>query len=573
MVTIDGNSLTVEDVIRVARGGVRVALSPAAAAAVVRARAYVEQKLAEGAVIYGLTTGFGKFQDVFVPPEQATRLQHNLIVSHSCALGDPLPVETVRAMLLLRVNALAKGHSGLRLETVQTLIHMLNNGVTPVVPEQGSLGASGDLALLSHMVQPMIDVGEVFYCGRRMGSREAMAAAGIPTLELQSKEGLALINGTQAMCAIGATVLHDAWNLARTADVLAAMCCEAQLGITSAFDEKVHLLRAHPGQIDAAANLRALLAGSRLTDGQGMDTGVLAQAPDMPRVIDRVMERSDSAALPVCPGLSGPSAAGVRVEVSGAAVSPAAVPGQGRGCHRGKKVQDAYSIRCAPQIHGGTREALGYVEELLGREINAATDNPLIFVEEDEVISCGNFHGQPVAIALDTLGVAAAELASVSERRIERLVNPALNEGLPAFLARGGGLNRGFIIAQYVAATLVSENKVSAHPASVDSIPSSANQEDHVSMGTTAARTARMIADNVAKVLGIELFAVCQALALRGVEKLAPATRAVYDGVRAAGVPVVEDDILMQPEIAKCEGLVASGAVVAAAEGVCGRLR
>ena len=333
-----------------------------------------------------------------------------------------------------------------------------------------------------------------------------MAKAGIPILELESKEGLALINGTQAMAALGALTVYDALMLAKTADIAAAMVCEAQLGIKKAFDAKIQAVRGHQGQIVSAANLRKLLAGSRL-------------------------------ALDANP----------------------------------PKVQDAYSVRCVPQIHGGSREAIRYVWDVVSREINAATDNPLIFPEEDEVISGGNFHGQPLAIALDTLGIAIAELANVSERRIERMVNPTLSYGLPAFLTKHGGLHSGFMIAQYAAASMVSENKVYAHPASVDSIPSSANQEDHVSMGTTAGRKARLILENSRRVLAIELFAAAQALWLRGEEKLSPATRSVYDCIRSQ-VPPVETDILMHPEMEKCEQLVCSGAIVRAAETCCGSL-
>ena len=506
-VIVNGRDLTIDDVVMVSRGKERVALSQDAEYAISKARAYVEGKLTQGSAIYGLTTGFGKFQDTFVTPENAKLLQYNLIKSHSCGMGEPLPEDTVRAMLLLRINAVAKGHSGLKLSTVNTAIDMLNRDVIPVVPEKGSLGASGDLVQLAHMVQPMIGEGEAYHKGARISGRSAMDRAGIPVIELESKEGLALINGTQAMCAIGVLALYDTLEMARTADVLAAMCCEAQLGIKKAFDPKIQEARGHQGQIDAARNMLALLEGSRLA---------LDSNPP--------------------------------------------------------KVQDAYSIRCAPQIHGGSREALRYVRDILSREINAATDNPLIFVDEDEVISCGNFHGQPVAIAMDTLGIAAAEFASVSERRIERLVNPALNYGLPAFLSQKAGLNNGFMIMQYTAASLVSESKIYAHPASVDSIPSSANQEDHVSMGTIAARTARMIADNTRGVLAIELFTACQALFLRGIDMMASATRAVYDHVRTAGVPVVEDDIFMYPEIMKCETMIAAGEITKAAESVCGTL-
>jgi len=505
-IILNGTDLTIEQVVRVARGNEQAELAPEAVEKVRKARAYVDRKLAEGAVIYGLTTGFGKFQDTFVSVEDSKMLQHNLIISHSCAMGDPLPREVVRAMLLLRCNALSRGNSGLRLSTLETLLAMLNKGVHPIIPEKGSLGASGDLALLAHMVLPMLGEGEAEYEGVRMPGREAMAKAGIPVIELESKEGLALINGTQAMTAIGALAVYDAMQIAKTADVISAMTTEAQLGIKKAFDPKVQAVRGHKGQMDSAANLLRLLEGS----GLALD----ANPP---------------------------------------------------------KVQDAYAIRCVPQIHGGSREALQYVWGVVSNEINAATDNPLIFPDEDEVISGGNFHGQPMAIALDALGIALAEFANVSERRIERMVNPALSYGLPAFLTKKGGLHSGFMIAQYAAASMVSENKVYAHPASVDSIPSSANQEDHVSMGTTSARKARMILENTQRVLGIELFAAAQALYLRGEEKLAPATHAVYRAVREV-IPPVEDDVLMHPRMEACRAMVADGTVLAAAEGVTGPL-
>lgn len=511
MVIITGQDLTIEDVVKVARYNEQVAVAESAKKAVDKARAYVEEKLAKGEVIYGLTTGFGEFQKVFVPPEDAKTLQHNLIISHSCGMGNPMPIEVARAMVLLRINSVSKGNSGLKFSTVQTMVDMLNKGVTPCIPEKGSLGASGDLALLAHMVQPMIGVGEAYYQGELMSGKAAMDKAGIPIIELESKEGLALINGTQAMCAFGTLALYDTLQMAKMGDVLAAMVCEAQKGIRKAFDPKIQLVRGHKGQIDAAANLMKLTAGSKLT---------LDENPDLHIV----------------------------------------------------KVQDAYAVRCTPQIHGGIREALTYVHDLMVREINASTDNPLVFPDEDEVISGGNFHGEPVAIAMDTLGMAAAELADVSERRLERLVNPALNYGLPAFLCKKGGLNNGFMIAQYAAASMVSENKIYAHPACVDSIPSSANQEDHVSMGTTSARTARMIVDNVRSVQAIELFGVCQALYLRGENLMSPAAKAVYDCVRAAGVPAVDEDILMHPEFVKCENLILETSPIKAAETVVGTL-
>ena len=409
--------------------------------------------------------------------------------------------------MLLRLNALSRGNSGIRLSTMETLLAMLNRGVHPIIPEKGSLGASGDLAPLAHMVLVMLGEGEAEYQGRVLPGREAMAAAGIETIQLAAKEGLALINGTQIMTAIACQAVYDARDLAKTADIAAAMTCQALHGIRKAFDPKVHALRGQPGQITAAENLRRLLEGSQLS---------FALNPD--------------------------------------------------------KVQDAYAIRCTPQIHGASRDAIGYVWDAVSREINAVTDNPLIFPEEDEVISGGNFHGQPMALAMDFLGIAVAEFANVSERRLERLVNPALSEGLPAFLTKHGGVHSGFMIAQYAAASMVSESKVYAHPASVDSIPSSANQEDHVSMGTTAARKALMILDNSQKVLAIELFAGAQALWLRDEDKLSPATRAVYDRIRTV-IPPIEEDVVMHPLMVRAEELVKEHALSQAAEAVCGELK
>lgn len=374
----------------------------------------------------------------------------NLIISHACGVGEPLDEEIVRGIMLLRANALAKGYSGIRLYTLNTLIEMLNKGVHPLIPEKGSLGASGDLAPLSHMVLVMLGEGKAYYRGQLFIGKEAMAKAGVPTIELTSKEGLALINGTQVMTSIGALAVYDGISINKTADIVAALTVEALNGVTDAYDYRVHRVRPHQGQINTAKNLLYLLESSQMTTRQG----------DI-------------------------------------------------------RVQDAYSLRCIPQIHGASKDAIKYVEDKVNIEMNSATDNPLIFEDTKDVISGGNFHGQPMALSFDFLGIALSELANVSERRLERLVNPALSK-LPGFLAKNGGLNSGFMIVQYSAAALVSENKILAHPASVDSIPSSANQEDHVSMGTIAARKAREILENTRKVLAMELFAACQAIDLRG---------------------------------------------------------
>ena len=507
-VIINGRDLTVEEVIRVCRGYEKVEIAPEAKEAVIKARNYIEKKLEEGAVIYGLTTGFGKFANVVISREEAEQLQKNLIISHTCAMGEPYETKYVRAAMLLRCNALSRGNSGIRLETIQTMIDMLNAGIHPVIPEKGSLGASGDLAPLSHIALALIGLGEVEYKGQIVPAAEAMAKEGIIPVVLAAKEGLALNNGTQMMTAVGVNVLWDAMHLMKTADIATAMTAEALHGITKAYDHKVHDLRGHQGQKDAAENLRTLLAGS-----------------------ENAFE-----------------------------VQPS-------------KVQDPYSLRCIPQIHGASRDAIQYVYEAVSRELNAVTDNPIVFPDEDEVISGGNFHGQPMALAFDFLKMAISEFADVSERRAERLINPQLSEGLPAFLTKYGGVCSGFMIAQYAAASMVSENKIYAHPACVDSIPSSGNQEDHVSMGTTSARTAAMVLDNAQKVIGIELAAAAQGIWLRqeigesDISNLAPATKAAYDYIRTVSEPV-DDDILMHDELKKFDEMVKDFSILEAVEKV-----
>jgi len=401
--------------------------------------------------------------------------------------------------MLLRVNNLAKGYSGARLEIIETLIEMLNKRVHPVVPEKGSLGSSGDLAPLSHMVLPMIGLGEAEYCGKVMPGANAMNDAGIPIAELTSKEGLALINGTQVMTAVGALTLYDAINLIKISDIAAALSFEAQRGIITALDPRVQEIRPHKGQIDTAEILLNILCGSKMTTKQG--------------------------------------------EI---------------------RVQDAYSLRCVPQVHGASKDAVNYVKEQVEIEINSVTDNPIIFSDTKEGISGGNFHGQPMALSFDFLCIALAELADISERRIERLVNPSLS-GLPAFLVNHGGLNSGFMIVQYSAASLVSENKILAHPASVDSIPSSANQEDHVSMGTIAARKSKEIMENVRRVLAMEIMCACQGIDLRGNKGLGKGTLPVYDTVRSA-VPTLLKDRPLYEDINKCEGLIINGEIIKACE-------
>ncbi|MFO7172797.1 MAG: histidine ammonia-lyase [Bacillota bacterium] len=500
-----GQTIGLEEVVAVARRGVRVELHPAAREKVRAARALVEDLVARQQPVYGITTGFGKFSDVPISPAQTDALQRNLLMSHAAGVGEPLEEEAVRAAMLLRAHALAQGHSGVRLETLELLVEMLNRGVHPVIPEQGSLGASGDLAPLAHMALPLIGLGEAVVQGERLPGAEALARVGLRPVRLGAKEGLALINGTQVMTGIGALAVADALQLLKAADIAAALTAEALGGIPAAWDHRIQALRLHPGQIETAENLRRLVAGSGLTTAPG--------------------------------------------EV---------------------RVQDAYALRCIPQVHGASRTAIAHVAEVIRRELNAVTDNPLLFPEEGEVLSGGNFHGQPVALAMDYLAIALAELANISERRIERLVNPQLS-GLPAFLTPHGGLHSGLMIAQYTAAALVSENKVLAHPASVDSIPSSANQEDHVSMGTIASRKARRVLRAAEQVIGIELLCAAQAVEFTDPQALGAGSRVAYQVIRERIPPLGEDRVLY-PDLAEAARLVRSGELVRRVEAAVGPL-
>jgi histidine ammonia-lyase len=496
-VIIDGSSLTLKEFIQVCREDYKVELSKEARENIIESRKRVDRFVESGKTIYGITTGFGKFSDVNITQEEAKLLQKNLIITHAVGAGNPLERDAVRGMMLLRANTHAKGFSGIRISTVETMLDMLNKGVHPVIPEKGSLGASGDLAPLAHMVLPLIGLGKAELNGEVISGGEAMKKAGINSVELVSKEGLALINGTQAMTSIGALTIYDGINLAKLADLSASLTFEAMNGITTALEERAHLVRPHKGQLTTAANMLKLLKGSEMTTEQG----------DL-------------------------------------------------------RVQDAYSLRCTPQIHGATKDALNYIEEKVNIEMNAVTDNPLIF--EDTGISGGNFHGQPMALSFDFMSIALAELANVSERRLERLVNPALS-GLPAFLVENGGLNSGYMIVQYSAAALVSENKVLAHPSSVDSIPSSANQEDHVSMGTIGARKAREIMKNARRVVAMEMMCACQAIDLRGKKQLGTATEIAYNMLRNK-VKKLEEDRELYEDINKCDELLISEEMLIAVE-------
>ena len=504
-IIIDGKDLNIKDFINVVRNGYNVKLSFEACRYVEKSRNTVEEYVEAGKVEYGITTGFGKFSDVIISKDDTKKLQKNLILSHACGVGNELDEEIVRGIMLLRANSLSKGYSGIRLSTLQLLIDMLNKGVIPVIYEKGSLGASGDLAPLAHMVLVMIGEGEAYYKGERLCGSEIMKRAELKPVELIEKEGLALINGTQVMTSIAALAVYDAVNLMKSADIISAMTVEALKGITDAYSPLINKVRPHIGQTKCAENLLKLLDGSSLITRQG--------------------------------------------EI---------------------RVQDAYTLRCIPQIHGASRDAINYVKDKVDIEINSATDNPLIFPDEDRVISGGNFHGQPIALSMDFLGIALSEYADVSERRIERLVNYQLND-LPPFLTKNGGINSGFMIPQYTAASLVSENKVLAHPASVDSIPSSANQEDHVSMGTIAARKARSILYNVTKVLGIEYLCAYQALYFRSGAKLGRGTKIAYDLIRNKIEPFNEDRI-MYTEINKASDIIKSGELVNRVESEVGAL-
>ena len=510
-ITVDGETLRLEDVVAAAEawaepGRVLIELAPAARERVARARRAVERFLGSGEIVYGVTTGFGHFRDRRIPPEDAERLQENILKSHAVGVGRPVDEATTRAVMLIRANTLAKGHSGVRVETVERLLDALNAGVHPIIPEKGSLGASGDLAPLAHMALVLVGQGEARYRGEVLPGAEALRRAGIEPLVLGAKEGLALTNGTAFMTAIGVLTTARAERVAQVADIAGALSCEALYATPRAFDPRIHAVRPHPRQIACAEYLRRLLEGS----------GFLR--PDDPL-----------------------------------------------------NVQDAYTLRCIPQVHGAARDAIAYARWVLEIELNSATDNPLIFFEDDDQPVClsgGNFHGEPVAIAMDYLSIALAEIGNMSERRLTRLTDDASNQGtLPAFLIKHGGLNSGFMLAQYTAAALASENKVLAHPASVDTVPTSANTEDHVSMGPIAARQAAEILDNVETILAIELLAAAQGIDFRrevlGSVRLGRGTGAAYTLIRQH-VPFLEHDAYMAPLIEAVRRLVHEGDLVRA---------
>ena len=506
-VLIDGESLTFEQVITVANskpGKARVAISDISKEKVNRAAAAVDQLLERGDIAYGITTGFGAFKDKIISPEETAALQRNIVLSHAVGVGDPFDRVTVRALMLIRANTLARGFSGIRIETLELILECLNRGVHPEIPEKGSLGASGDLAPLAHFACVLIGEGKAEFNEVTYSGAEALDRAGLKPVTLKAKEGLALTNGTTVMTAVGLLETARAIKLADLADVSGSLSLEALNGTVSAFDERIHALRPHPRQMECAKHLREILEGSEFV-----------------RAFDAT------------------------------------------------NVQDAYTLRCIPQVHGACRDAVAYADWLLKLELNAVTDNPLIFVGTPEggtpntieVISGGNFHGEPLALAFDYLTIALAELGNISERRIMRLTDENSNAHvLPAFLTDDGGLNSGFMIVQYTAAALCTENKVLAHPASVDTIPSSANVEDHVSMGLTAALKLRQVAKNLQTILALELLCAAQGIDFRkrmmgGSKQLGQGTRPFYDKIRSV-IPFITEDTYMKPHIDSAEDIV-----------------
>jgi histidine ammonia-lyase len=519
-ILIDGKSLTFDQVNAVAYGqpgAPTTGLTPDAARRVQRTADAVQRLLNDNVVAYGITTGFGAFKDRVIERDQVEQLQRNIIMSHAVGVGDPLDIPTTRAIMLIRANTLARGHSGIRIETLQRLLTLLNRGVHPVIPCKGSLGASGDLAPLAHLALVLIGMGEAQVDGRTIPGAEALSVAGVEPVTLAAKEGLALTNGTSVMNALGVLESWRAHRLSQVADIAGCLSLEALHGTELAFDERIHALRPFPRQVQCAAYLRKLLAGSQFTRH-----------------------------------------------------------------HDPHNVQDAYTLRCIPQVHGAVCDAIAYARWAMDIELNAVSDNPLLFVEEESgevtVLSGGNFHGEPLAIAMDYLGIAMAELGNISERRLTRLTDESSNAYvLPAFLTEHGGLNSGFMITQYTAAALATENKVLAHPASVDTIPTSANVEDHVSMGVTAGLKLRQINDNVERILAIELLAAAQGIDFRkGVlgpdAELGHGTRHAYELLRRIA-PFIERDEVLYPLIEAVRKVVAGGQLVEAvnlaiAEGV-----
>jgi histidine ammonia-lyase len=511
-IALGPHPLGIADLLAVARDGAGVSVTPEARRRLVEGRRVLDELDRTGQAVYGVTTGVGKLKDAFIPHAQRRELQRNLVLSHAAAVGAPLGAVETRAVLVLLAASLARGHSGVRPEVVEALAGCLNRGILPVIPERGSVGASGDLAPLAHVAACLIGEGEAVLDGQRLPARQALERAGLRPLELDMKEGLALLNGTHLMTALGALCVDEAERLARLADIAGAMSLEALMGSNAAFDPRIHALRPHPGQLASASNLRALT----------QDSAIIASHRDCARV------------------------------------------------------QDAYSLRCMPQVHGAAREAIGFARAVIERELASVTDNPLLFWQDGDpssgtVLSGGNFHGQPLALALDTLAIGLTQLAGISERRSDRLVNPLTNEGLPAFLSPRGGLHSGYMIAQYVAAALTAECRSLCHPASVDSIPTSGLQEDWNSMGAGAALRTRQILASLRQVLAIELLLAAQALDLREPLAGGRGTRAAHQAVRTR-VPHLDRDRFLHADLAAALAFVEGGAVEQAVVSAVGAL-
>lgn len=505
-VAIDGSSLTIEKLVKVARLSYRVELARQSAARIKKSRSALERLAKGGKTIYGVTTGFGALSRTRVTLDQASELQARLLRSHACGVGENLPTDVVRGMLLLRLNTLAKGFSGARFVVAELIENFLNEGVHPIVPSKGSVGASGDLAPLSHMALALMGEGEVEFQGQLCSASDALRKLGLTPISVSMKEGLALNNGTQMSTATAALVVHDTKQILKIAEIAAAASLEALQGYLQPFDERIHQARPFKGQIDSAQNLRSIVAGSRL----------------------------------------------VKKRITGKAEPP----------------QDAYSLRCVPQVMGATREAVSFAERIVETEMNSATDNPLVFPDGPDVLSGGNFHGQPVGMAMDVVSIALATVANISERRIFRLLDPSLNNGLPPFLVGGNqpeGLNSGLMAVQYTAAALASENKILAHPATVDTIPTSANVEDFVSMSSTAGLKARMILQNTLRVLAIELICALQGLDLRDPDKCGRGTRAAYLKIREK-VPMLKEDHPMSTLIESVATMISDGSILQSVE-------
>lgn len=507
-IKLNGKNLDLRAFSRILYQGYTASIEESSENKIRECRKIVESIIDKNAVRYGINTGFGKFSNIIIDKKDTAQLQKKIVLSHAVGVGKPLAEDIVKGVMVLKLNSFLQGFSGVRYKVAQTLEAMINKNVIPFIPEKGSVGASGDLAPLSHMALVMTGQGKAYYTGKLISGEEAMSKAGIPILELRQKEGLAILNGTQVMTSIAAISLIKTENLIKTADIAGSMSLDALRGSLSAFDERIQAARPHKGQISTAENFRKLLKDSELLHSH-------------------------------------------------------------QNC---EKVQDAYSLRCIPQVHGAVRDTFNHVRNVIETEMNSVTDNPLVFEEGHDVISGGNFHGEPVAFAMDFLAVAVAELASISERRIAYMVDPATNDGLPAFLTEKGGLNSGFMMTQVTAAALVSENKVLCHPASVDSIPTSANKEDHVSMGTHAARKCLEVLENVKNVLAIELLCSAQALEYRGSEKSSEAVRSVHKKFRSK-IKFMKEDRYIYPDIEASSELIGSGIIVKEAEKIIGKLK